>query len=332
MIEKSRARPTAAPQPTRGAPKTAATASLPAPAKASAGWTPKARTNPFQKLAGKVQDKLQAGVAKAGLTAYAPLQPPPTLKRPVVMLPGLTLGAKSYDPLARHLASNPANGPVATYVAADGKFHLGGKSGRVMAQSELANAKVFQMEYRNAKGAPSDKAHEVASMLRAVNQATHAQLDVVTHSAGGTDFRQYLDTRKGADAGVPIHRAVMIGPVSHGTVMGNIGDVTGGLIGVKKAAGELGIGDPLVKHLDSTWDKQRAQIATDVTVIAISGAPTAGPGGIQDGDGFVQIDEIDLAKAKTVVLHGANPTPLAHLKEVGYSGVINQVGAALGQD
>ena len=131
---------------------------------------------------------------------------------------------------------------------------------------------------------------------------------------------------------VPIHRAVMIGPVSHGTVMGNICDVTGGLIGVKKAAGELGIGDPLVKHLDSTWDRQRAQIATDVTVIAISGAPTAGPGGIQDGDGFVQIDEIDLAKAKTVVLRGANPTPLAHLKEVGYSGVINQVGAALGQD
>ena len=38
-------------------------------------------------------------------------------------------------------------------------------------------------------------------------------------------------------------------------------------------------------------DKQRSQIAKDVTVIAISGAPTMGPGGIQNGDGFVQVDE-----------------------------------------
>ena len=321
MIENAGSRPVAAPQVAR--PTAAAQpAPTPAPAKASPGWTPKAKSsNPFARLA-----------AKVGLTAYAPLQAPPVLKRPVVMLPGLTLAAKSYDPLAKHLASNPANGPVATYVAADGKFHLGGKDGPTMRPAEVSAAKIFQMEYRNAKGAPSDKAAEVAGMMRAVSSATGSKLDVVTHSAGGHDFRQYLDTRKGADADVQINRAVMIGPVSHGTVMGNIGDVAGGLVGVQKAAGELGIDDPLVKHLDQTWDKQRAQIAKDVTVIAISGAPTAGPGGIQTGDGFVQVDEIDLAKSKTVVLRGADPTPIAHLKEVGYSGVINQVGAALGQD
>lgn len=329
MIEKAGVRSVAVPQPTRSPPKAAgAPAPAPSPAKASAGWTPKSKPNLFEKLG----DKLQEGIAKIGLTAYAPLQAPPTLKRPVVMLPGLTLGADSYDPLAKHLASNKANGPVATYVAADGKFHLGGKNGRVMQPAEVKDAKVFQMEYRNAKGAPSDKALEVASMMRAVSKATGSKLDVVTHSAGGHDFRQYLDTRKGADADVAINRAVMIGPVSHGTVMGNIGGIAGGLVGVEKAAGELGIGDPLVKHLDATWDKQRSQIAKDVTVIAISGAPTAGPGGIQTGDGFVQVDEIDFRNAKTVVLRGADPTPIAHLKEVGYSGVINQVGTALGQD
>ncbi len=324
MIEKLGSKPALVPQPTRTPPKAAAAAPAPVPEKAAGGWTPK-KPNLLEHIA-------QKGAAKAGLTAFAPLQAPPVLKRPVVMLPGLTLAAASYDPLAKHLAGNKANGPVATFVAADGKFHLGGKGGRVMQPAEVQNAKIFQMEYKNAKGAPSDKAREVASMMKAVQQATHAELDVVTHSAGGHDFRQYLDTRSGADADVKIHRAVMIGPVSHGTVMGNIGDVTGGLVGVKKAAGELGIGDPLVKHLDATWDRQRAQIAADVTVIAISGAPTAGPGGIQTGDGFVQVDEIDMPKSKTVVLKGADPTPIAHLKEVGYSGVINHVGAALGQD
>ncbi len=324
MIEKLRSKPAIVPQPTRTPPK-AVPAAAALTQQAALGWSPKSRPNLLERLA-------QQGAAKLGLTAFAPLQAPPVLKRPVVMLPGLTLGADSYNPLAKHLASNKANGPVATYVAADGKFHLGGKDGRVMQPAEVQRAKLFQMEYKSAKGAPSDKAREVASMMKAVAQATHAELDVVTHSAGGHDFRQYLDTRSGADAAVKIHRAVMIGPVSHGTVMGNIGDVAGGLVGVKKAAGELGIGDPLVKHLDATWEKQRAQIATDVTVIAISGAPTAGPGGIQTGDGFVQVDEIDLAKSKTVVLKGADPTPLAHLKEVGYSGVINHVGAALGQD
>ncbi len=331
MIEKLGTRPIAVPQPTRSPPKAAA-APAQAEAKPTAGWTPKAKPNAFQRLGDKIHDAVQTGVAKAGLTAYAPLQAPPVLKRPVVMLPGLTLGADSYDPLAKHLASNKANGPVATYVAADGKFHLGGKGGRVMQPAEVSSAKIFQMEYRNAKGASSGKALEVASMLRAVNQATKGELDVVTHSAGGHDFRQYLDTRTGADADVAIHRAVMVGPVSHGTVMGNIGEVAGGILGVQKAASELGIGDPLVKHLDQTWDKQRAQIAKDVTVIAVSGAPTAGPGGIQTGDGFVQVDEIDMKNAKTVVLRGADPTPIAHLKEVGYSGVINQVGTALGQD
>ncbi len=147
MIDKVAARPIAVPTPVRSPVATPISAPAPAATAAKTGWVAKAKPSLFQRLGHKIHDTLQSGVAKAGLTAYAPLQAPPTLKRPVVMIPGLTLNASSYDPLARHLSSNKANGPVATFVAADGKFHLGGKDGRVMAQGEVTKANIFEMEY-----------------------------------------------------------------------------------------------------------------------------------------------------------------------------------------
>jgi uncharacterized alpha/beta hydrolase family protein len=279
------------------------------------------------------KDKVRAEAAKVGLTAFAPLQPPAKLNRPVVMIPGLTMPSSSFNNLAQHLASHPANGQVAVFVAADGKFHNGGVHGSVMNDAQLKNAKIFELEYRDAKGAPTEKAPQIAQLLREVKRITGApDLDVVTHSAGGHDFRQYLDTRGGADKDIAIHNTVMIGPVFHGTVMGNVGAVVGGPLHLTEASKQLGIGDPLVKHLDQTWDSQRAQVKGDVTIIAISGAPTMGPGGIQTGDGYVQVDELDIKGTNKVVLHGADPTPIAHLKEVGYTGVVNEVSAALGKN
>jgi hypothetical protein len=277
------------------------------------------------------KEKLHSAAAKVGLSAFAPLQPPPKLNRPVVMIPGLTMPASSFNPLANHLASHPANGQVAVFVAADGKFHKGGIHGSVMNDAEVKAAKLFQMEFKDAKRPPTEKAPQVAQMMREVKRLTGAgDLDVVTHSAGGHDFRQYLDTRQGADKDIRIHNTVMIGPVFHGTVMGDIGAVVGGPLKLTDASKELGIGDPLVKHLDQTWDGQRAQVKGDVTIIAISGAPTMGPGGVQTGDGYVQVDELDIKDTRKVVLRGADPTPIAHLKEVGYSGVVNEVSKALG--
>ncbi len=59
--------------------------------------------------------------------------------------------------------------------------------------------------------------------------------------------------------------------------------------------------------------------------MGISGAPTPGRGGVRDGDGFMQVDDLGLPNASTVVLRGVDPTPVAHLMEVGYSGVIAEV-------
>src|SRR5690242_1818124 len=53
--------------------------------------------------------------------AFGPLDAAPTLKRPVVMVPGFTMEANSFDRMAKQLTTNPANGQVAVY-AADGQF------------------------------------------------------------------------------------------------------------------------------------------------------------------------------------------------------------------
>jgi uncharacterized alpha/beta hydrolase family protein len=297
-------------------------------------WSPKAAIEkPLAHAWTAVKESLRSAASNVGLTAFAPLEAPPILKRPVVMLPGLTMKANSFDPLANNLASNKSNGPFATYVAKEGVFRLGGVDGRVLTDAEASKIKSFQMEYVDAKAAPSAKATQVTAMLNKVSALTKSDsVDVVTHSAGGHDFRTYLDTRNGTDSNVKINSATMIGPVSHGTVMGNIGSAVGAVLGLKEASDELGIGDASVKKLDSTWEKQRNQIAKEVTIIAISGAPTMGPGGIQTGDGYVQVDEIDMKNANTIVLKGADPTPIAHLKEVGYSGVVNEVQKALGRN
>ena len=107
-----------------------------APAKAT-GWAPKtaARPNPFERLKDKltpepfrqgpgpkidpfnaskdwmsdrVFNKLRPNGPPEKLTgpqrvAYGPLDAPPTLKRPVVMIPGLTMPAQSFDTLGDRL-------------------------------------------------------------------------------------------------------------------------------------------------------------------------------------------------------------------------------------
>lgn len=264
--------------------------------------------------------------SKLHLSAFKPAPPPPTLKRPVVMVTGLTMQAASYDPMAKHLAGNKANGAVVTYVVSDGKFHLGGVNGRVLSDAEAAKAKLFQVQYTEVRGAPTAKAPQLAQAFSAIERVTKApMMDVVAHSAGCTDFRLYLDSRSPAERdAVRINQAVLIGPATQGTFMGNVGDAVGGVLGVEQAGEELEIGSRLVGQLNQTWERQRAQLA-GVTIVGISGAPTMGRGGVSDGDGFMRVKDLPLPKAETVVLRGADPTPVAHLMEVAYSGVIAEV-------
>jgi len=266
--------------------------------------------------------------------AYGPLAAPPTLKKPVVMIPGLTMPAQSFDRMGNQLAKNPQNGPVVVYVAEQDMFRLGDKSGREVKGDELKNAKLFQIEYRDPWASPTVKAPQIARAMERVAKATNqAKLDVVAHSAGGTDFRLYLDQRD-ASKGPAVDRAVLIGPASHGTYVGNIGSVVGQPVkNVDDAARELAVGSKLVEGLNVTWDKQRSQVQGGVTIIGTTGTPTLGPkkGVFEDGDGYMPSAQLPMAGAQTVLMEGPHNTPLAHLWQVQYSGVVNAAFDVLGR-
>jgi hypothetical protein len=262
-------------------------------------------------------------------SAYEHPGRPPVLVRPVLMIPGLTMDASSFDPLAEQLDSTGKNGHVAVYVAAQGRFHMGGVHGPAATREQLAHVRMFQLQYRDPKAAPTDKQGQIAAAMSAIEHATGAgTIDVVTHSAGGTDFRLYLqerDPRRGPHIG----NTIMIGPASHGTFMGNVGGWIGRPLGVNKAGAELAMHSPLISMLNATWGHQRGQIHGRVTIIAVGGAPTVGRHGITDGDGYMPANEAAMPHADTIYLRGRDPTAVAHLREVEYSGVIAIVQEAL---
>lgn len=266
--------------------------------------------------------------------AYGPLAAPPTLKRPVVMIPGLTMPAQSFDTMANQLGRNPKNGPVVVYVAEQDTFRLGDKAGREATPDELKHAKLFELEYRDPWAAPTVKAPQIARAMERIARATSTpSLDVVTHSAGGTDFRLYLDGRD-AQQGPKIEHAVLIGPASHGTYMGNLGATVGQPVkNVDDAGRELEVGSKLISGLNTTWERQRAQVASGVTIIGTTGTPTLGPaeGVFEDGDGFMPTAQLSMPGAHTVLMEGPHNTAAAHLWQVQYAGVVNAAFDVLGR-
>ena len=266
--------------------------------------------------------------------AYGPLQAPPTLKRPVVMIPGLTMPAKSFDRMGDQLATNKANGPVVVYVAAQDTFRIGDQQGREATAAELKGAKLFEVEYRDPWASPTMKAPQIARAMDRIATATgQGGLDVVAHSAGATDFRLYLDGRD-PSKGPKVEHAVMIGPASHGTYLGNIGSVVGNPVkNVDDASRELAVGSKMIDDLNLRWSRQRDQIEGGVTIIGTTGTPTLGPkkGVFEDGDGYMPSAQLDMPGATTVRMAGPHNTPLAHLWQVQYSGVVNAAFDVLGK-
>jgi hypothetical protein len=242
--------------------------------------------------------------------------------------------AKSFDRMGDQLATNKANGPVVVYVASQDKFRLNDQQGREVTAAELKGAKLFEVEFNDPWASPTLKAPQISRAMERIAKATgEGSVDVVTHSAGGTDFRLYLDQRDAAK-GPSIEHAVMIGPASHGTYLGNIGNVVGDpLKNVDDAAGELAVGSKMINDLNGTWDRQRGQVAGGVTIIGTTGTPTLGPkrGLFEDGDGYMPTAQLDLPGAKTVLMEGPHNTPLAHLWQVQYSGVVNAAFDVLGR-
>ena len=91
--------------------------------------------------------------------------------------------------LGDQLATQKANGPVIVYIAAQDTFRLGDDQGREVTAAELKSAKIFQLEYRDPWASPTAKAPQIERAMQRIAQATgEGGLDVIAHSAGGTDF------------------------------------------------------------------------------------------------------------------------------------------------
>lgn len=283
----------------------------------------------FQSLKGSEAPEALKGPQRV---AYGPLDAPPKLKRPLVMIPGLTMAASSYDRLGNQLATNRANGPVVVYVAAEDAFRLGDKSGRKLSNQEARAAKIFQVEFQDPWASPTKKAPQIERALARISTVTkQGDVDVVAHSAGATDFRLYLDER--GEGGKPrIQNAAFIGPASHGTYLGNIGQVAGHpLKNVDEASRELSVGSKMIQDLNANWQRQRDQVQNGITIIGTTGTPTLGPakGLFEDGDGYMPTSQLGLPGADLVLMEGPHNTPLAHLWQVQYSGVVNAAMKAI---
>lgn len=267
--------------------------------------------------------------------AYGPLKAPPTLKRPVVMVPGLTMPAASFDRMAERLAENPKNGPVLVYVAVEDAFRVGSVKGRRATADEVQGAKIFQVEYKDPWASPSKKAPQLDRAFSRISQAAANEggLDVVAHSAGGTDFRLYLQKRN-PEQSPALNSAVLIGPASNGTYLGNIGKAIGRPVkNVDAASRELAVGSKMIADLNQNWENQRNQLPGGVTIVGTTGTPTLGParGIFEDGDGYMPTAQLGMPGAKTVLMEGPHNTPAAHLWQVQYSGVINAAFDVLGK-
>lgn len=295
----------------------------------------------------EIADAMAQSAKAKGLTALVPLPAaaPKTLQRPVVMIPGFSMDASSYDRMAQYLSKNPANGQAAVYVAADQQFHRGSASGEVMSPADVASAKIFEVQFSDPFSGSAAKGDEITAAMDAIQQAkggSSLDVDVVAHSAGCTNFRNYLDTRSDAEkAKIHVQHAVLIGPASHGTLMGDAGAVGGGVLGpeVKAAAAELEPSSPLVKGLNQRWDDQKKQVSGGFSIIGVEArdlgrvlpnTPDWGKHKLAPGDGFMPVDQLAMPGARLSVLDAADPTVLDHLAQVGYPGVIGQTVKALG--
>ncbi len=287
-----------------------------------------ATTTSFQLLA-KTKDPAQ--MTGAMRVAYGPLERPPLLDAPTVMVPGFAMEAASFDRFAQHLATEPANGPVTVFVTGENQFRDGSANGRVLTASEVKKRKIISVQYEDPFNGPSVKAPSLTEFMRLVGQMTRAkEVDCFSHSEGGTDLRLYLNEREKNPKGLPaIRNFTMIGPATRGTLLGNVGAVVGVVKNASVAASELSVGSELTQSLLDKWPAHRKQITGQVKVITMTGVPTLTPGGplgvrVTSGDGFMPYDSVKLQGAKTVLLQGPHSTLAAHLYEPQYSGVINE--------
>lgn len=137
--------------------------------------------------------------------AGAPKEPPPALPRPVLLVHGYNSSPHTWIETVDWLTSNPAN-------------KLGGPVGPLNPQPVKPDAKVFTMNFSRGYNGVEKNARELKEAIERITAATGSpDVDIVAHSMGGLDTREYLN-----DPEEKVNRFVMIATPNKGSQLANL--------------------------------------------------------------------------------------------------------------
>lgn len=230
----------------------------------------------------------------ATAAATPPLPPPPALQRPVLFVHGYNSRKRIWDDVVRYLTKNSHN-------HFGGLIDEGSPGGRLDPQGNL-----FELKLSKPWNSADANAAELSDALERVAKLTGAtKIDVVTHSMGALDARDYVQL-----GGTRIGRLVMVSPPNHGSIQADtelyLRDHLGiptlppnNDPGVRAALLDLRVdlppeqnhglvNNPFLHTLNGHWTEQRGHLM-DADIIVGGGVPTYNPDGsiTTMGDGAV---------------------------------------------
>ena len=232
-----------------------------------------------------------------------PKSRPPALQRPVVFVHGFNSGAGRWDNITEWLTSGeePVN-----------------KSGGIVKAGEFENldpdANLFSLDFSRPFNSVETNTAELKAAVEAILEKTGAEeVDLVVHSLGGLDSRDYL-----RDDDEKVNKLVMLGTPNHGSQLANLerffrekfdfptlppvddAEVRRVIdqLSVDKLNGKKEPKNPWLRELNEGWKQQREK--ADIMIVAGAGIPTltGRPGITIFGDGVVTRKSAKLSGVK----------------------------------
>ena len=245
-------------------------------------------------------------LCRRGSGPVPPLQDPPRLPRPVLLVHGYNSGPGAWRGLQSWLTRGQVNQDGGVVQAETVQINPGGR--------------VFSMQFSRPFNPSRTNSAELRQAIEHISAATGSPtVDVVAHSKGGLDTRLYLD-----QGDEKIEKLVMVGTPNHGTRLADV-DLAlrrrgialtprsrDPLIGqaLSDCGQTSGNENPLLDDLNNHWTRQRER--ADILCISGSGRPTLKGrfGFTLNGDGAVAQDSLAMPGV-----------PMRIIPSVGHGGI-----------
>lgn len=264
--------------------------------------------------------------------SHIPAGTPPTLKRPVLFVPGYNSKRKIYEYVVDYLKQ--ANRDGGTYDTTHPP--------EVDPQGQL-----FVLKFDKPWHSAADNAAQLKQAIDTICKATGSdKIDLVTHSMGALDARLYMD-----QGGEKIGRLLMVAPPNHGSRLADDDlwfrqtyhiptypptrdpDVLLALEDLRCDAepepSQHRTGNPFLNELNAHWPEQRARLEA-VDLMAGGGLPTRSLNGevTNQGDGVVTWESSALPGLAPHVYSGQMTDN--HARVLNDTRLIHDIGVFLG--